>query len=106
MATYSTGVSVTWDGVAFAEVTALTWSYGGGPAKGRDTPWSDEVGTVTVESLGAANTSSANYGLRKQLVISGGGQSLTANAVWESLAVANELNGVTRYTVTLKLLDG
>jgi len=31
---------------------------------------------------------------------------LTVQAVWESLSVANEVNGVTRYTVTFKILDG
>jgi hypothetical protein len=55
--------------------------------------------------LAGANTSTDEYGLRKQLVISGGGQSLTSQAVWESLSVSNEVNGVTRYTVTFKLLD-
>jgi hypothetical protein len=46
-----------------------------------------------------------NYGVRAQVVVSGGGQALTNQAVWESVSVASEVNGVTRYTVTLKLLD-
>lgn len=105
MATYSTGVSVTWGGVAFTEVTGLSWTYGGGAPKGRSVVWTDEAGSVSVECLGTANTSIAEYGLRKQLVISGGGQSLTNYAVWESLSVANEVNGITRFTVTFSLLD-
>jgi hypothetical protein len=39
------------------------------------------------------------------LTVSGGGQSLTNTAVWESMQVVSELNGVTRYTVTFTLLD-
>ncbi len=105
MASYSSGVSVTWNGVAFQEVTGLSWTYGGGPSKGRSVAWTDDAGTCSVECLGSANTATANYGVRATLAISGGGQSLTNPAVWESLSVANEVNGVTRFTVTFKLLD-
>lgn len=105
MATYSTGVAVTWNSIAFQEVTGLSWTYGGGPSKGRSVRWTDDAGTVAVSCLGTANTSISDYGKRATLSIDGGGQSLTNPAVWESLSVANEVNGVTRYTVTLKLLD-
>lgn len=106
MAIYSHGVGVTWGGSAFSEIVGLDWTYGGGAPKGRSVVWTDEAGSVSVTTLAGANTSTAEYGLRKQLVISGGGQSLTVQAVWESLSVANEVNGVTRYTVTFKILDG
>jgi len=106
VATYSAGITATWNGVSFQEVTGLTWTYGGGPAKGRDTPWTDEVGTCTVDCLGSNNTSTSNYGVRASLVISGGGQTLTTYALWESVSVASEVNGVTRFSVSLKLLDG
>lgn len=106
MANYSTGVSVTWNGVAFQEVTGLSWTYGGGPSKGRTVAWTDDAGSATIECLGTNNTSTSNYGVRADLVITGGGQLLTNKAVWESLGVTSEVNGVTRYTVTLKLLDG
>lgn len=106
MATYSTGIAATWGGVAFQEIVDLSWSYGGGPSKGRSIIWTDDVGSVSLTCLNSANASTSEYGLRKQLVLSGGGQSLTANAVWESVSVAPELNGVTKFTVTFKLLDG
>lgn len=106
MATYSTGVSATWGGVAFSEVVGLAYSYGSGTPKGRSSDWTDELGSVSLTCLGTANTSKSEYGLRKQLVVTGGGNNLTEYAQWESVAVANEVNGVTRYTVTLKLLDG
>ncbi|HSG20249.1 MAG TPA: hypothetical protein VLA31_05715 [Burkholderiaceae bacterium] len=108
MATYSTGVTVSWGGTPFTEVTDLQWSYGGGMPKGRGTGdfrWTDEAGTLSVTCLGAANVSTAEWGLRRQLVVSGGGSSLTSWAVCESVGVAYEVNGVTRYTVTFKLLD-
>jgi len=105
VATYATGITVTWNAIAFQEVVGLSWTYGGGPSKGRSVPWTDDAGSVTVECLGANNTGISNYGTRAQLVISGGGQSLTNNAVWESVAVTSQANDVTRFTVTLKLLD-
>ena len=106
MATYSTGISVTWGGVAFTEVTAAAPSYAGGPSKGRSVVWTDEAGTCTVECLGSSNVSSAEYGLRKQLVISGGGVSLTSYAIYLGFTQTPELNGVTRYSVSFRLLDG
>lgn len=106
MATYSTGITATFNSVQFAEVTDLTWSYGGGLPKGRSSLWTDEVGSVSIQFLGAANASTSNYGTRADLVISGGGANLTCKALYESLSVTPELNGVTRYTVTFKLLDG
>lgn len=106
MATYSVGISVTWNGIAFQEVTGLSWSYGGSESKGRSVAWTGDAGTVSIECLGTNNTSVSNYGTRAQIVISGGGQALTNYAVWESVSVAAQPNDVTRFTVTLKLLDG
>lgn len=105
MATYSTGISASWGGTPFTEVFDLSYSYGGGPPKGRSSEWTDELGSVTLSCFGAANISTAEYGQRKQLAISGGGASLTTYAVLESLAVQYGLNDVTRFTVTFKILD-
>jgi hypothetical protein len=104
VATYSTGITVTWNGTPFVEVQELSWSSGGARA-GRDTTWASDQGTVAVTCLGTANVSRTNFGIRAELVISGGGADLSSYAAWESVAVAPERNGVTRYTVTLKLLD-
>jgi hypothetical protein len=106
VATYSTGVSVTWGGVAFVEVVGVPTTYAGGASKGRSVVWTDEAGSVTVECLGSTNVSTSEYGLRKQLVISGGGMSLTSYAIYQGFVMTPEVNGVTRYTVTFKLLDG
>jgi hypothetical protein len=114
MAVYSTGIAVSWGGTPFTEVTDLQWTYGGGLPKGRGTGdfrWSDEAGTLSVTCLGTANIGTAEWGLRRQLVVTQGsilGASvthLTSWAVCESVNVAYEVNGVTRYTVTFRLLD-
>lgn len=106
MAAYSSGVSVSWNGGAFQEVTSLSWTWGGGSPKGRSAVWTDEVGTVSIQCLAGANVATGQYGLRGDLVITGGGQALTCKAVYESVAVASEVNGVTRYTVSFRILDG
>lgn len=105
MATYSTGIAVAFDSVDFSEVVDLSWSYGGGPSRGRSVAWTDEAGTVTVGCHGTANTSVSLYGTRATLQISGGGAGLTTPAVWEGVSVAPELNGITKYIVTFRILD-
>ena len=104
MATYSTGISVTWGGTPFTEVQELSWSSGG-TRTGRAVAWSADQGSLAVTCLGTANVSRTNFGSRAALVVTGGGADLSTYATWESVAVAPERNGVTRYTVTFKLLD-
>ena len=106
MATYSTGITATFGSTTFTEVTDLAWSWGGSLPKGRNLIWTDDVGSVTLTCLGSAGVSTSSYGVRDDLVISGGGANLTCKAVCEGLGVAPELNGVTRYSVTFKILDG
>lgn len=110
MATYSTGITATWGGSAFAEVYELGLPIYGSLRKdrslsGTSTGWSDEVGDISVSAYGSANMSLSQYGQRKALSISGGGVSLTFNAVCTGVSATPELNGVTRYTFTAKLLD-
>lgn len=105
MATVSAGLVVTWGGVPFSEVTDLQVQYGGSQPKGRETVWTDEVGTVSVSCLGTTNVSTGNYGQRGSLSISGAGVALTADAIYEQVTAQPELNGVTRFAVTFRLLD-
>lgn len=105
MATYSTGISATFGAVTFQEMQSLSWNYGGAGAKGRDSAWSDEIGTVSIQCLNVSGVSTAYVGQRGDLSITGGGCTLTTKAVYESLSVDAELNGVTKYTITLKVLD-
>lgn len=111
MATYSTGITATWGAVPFAEVYELGLPLFGGPRKDRAASlssqgWTDELGDISVAAYGSANMHSSEYGTRKQLVVSGGGVSLTAWALCTAVSATPELNGVTRYTFTAKLLEG
>lgn len=105
MAIYSEGITATWGSVTFGQVQALSWNYGGGGARGRDEPWTDDLGTVSIQCLGDTGISTANNGNRELFTIAGGGCDLTCHAIYESVSVDAELNGVTRYTVSLKILD-
>lgn len=111
MATYSTGISATWGGSAFAEIYELGLPLLGGVRKDRSFDmtsqgWTDEIGDVSISTYNSANMSTDEYGKRKLLVVSGGGIDLTFNAVCTAVSATPELNGVTRYTFTAKLLDG
>ena len=103
MATYSTGISVTFNGTTFTEVTGLTWNWGGGLPKGRSAVWTDAAGSATVEAMGAISVSL--YGTRGTFTVSGGGMSLTATACCTSVSASAELNGVTRVTATFDFIQ-
>jgi hypothetical protein len=110
-ATESVNIVATWGGVAFQEVYELGLPVYGGVRKdrsssGTSTGWSDEVGDVSISAYGIANMNTGEYGKRKQLVVSGGGVSLTLNAVCTAVSATPEVNGFTRFTFTAKLLDG
>lgn len=104
MAIESVSITATWNGVDFKEVRDLSWNYGGART-GRDTEWLAEQGSVSLTCLGTTNTNISNFGKRELLEISGGGVGLSTYAVWESVAYTPQLNGVTQYTVTLKIVD-
>jgi hypothetical protein len=111
VATYSTGISVSWGGTPFTEMYEVGVPLFGSPRKDRAVDattqgWTDEVGDISVVCYGTANMSVVEYGKRKQLVITGGGFNLTQPAVCTGVTGTPELNGVTRYTFTAKLLDG
>lgn len=110
MATYSTGITVTFGSVTFTGVQGLDWSYGQGLPRGRDTSqsgaaFSDDLGTVSLACLGAAGIATTQYGKREQLTITGGGADLTCKAVCTGISVTPQLNDVTRYGVTFQILD-
>lgn len=103
MANYSTAITVTFNGAAATEVVGLSWTWGGGLPKGRSVVWTDDAGTVNVETLGAASTGA--YGVLGTLTITGGGMNLTCTACCTSVSAAAELNGVTRYTTEFKIIQ-
>lgn len=102
MATYSTGVTATFDSTSLTEMTGLSWSWGGGMSAGRGVVFQPILGQVTIETVGSASTSL--YGTRGSMSISGGGVSLTCTAVCTDLAVTAEVNGIARYAYTFDIL--
>lgn len=108
MAQYSTGITATWNSQTFNEVRSLSWQWGAarqdrglGTAQG----WTPEPGSVTLTCLGTgSNVTTGNVGKLYPLSITGGGAALSCNAVFESLSVQPELNGVTQYSITLKIV--
>ena len=104
MATYSTGIAVSWGGTPFVEVQELSFSIGG-TRTGRAVAYPSNQGSVAVTCLNTTNAVVANFGIRDELVITGGGAGFSTYAVWESVSVAPERNGVTKYTVSFRILD-
>jgi hypothetical protein len=105
VATYSTGITVTWNSVTFTEVFGLSWGYGGARedrGSGTAAGWTSDPGQITFSCFGATGVTTSNFGKRGSVAITGGGATYNGYAIFESLDVATELNGVTRYTVTLK----
>lgn len=100
MAFSSQGVSIAWGTAAFQEVRSFAWSYGGNSI-GRQ---NIEIGRAVVVCLGTANTSITNHGQRKSLVASGGGHNLTVDAIWDSVSASADVNDVSSFTVTLRLV--
>jgi len=104
MATPSTGIIVTFNGVAAIEVTELQWTFGGSMPQGRDNTWVPNFGTATIGTIGS-NVSSALRGVRGPLVVTGGGCTLSTMAVCTGVSIAAELNGITKYTVSFEFVE-
>lgn len=100
MAIPSQGVSIAWGTATFQEVRSFAWNYGG-KSIGRTDP---EIGRAAVVCLGTANTAITNHGLRKSLVVTGGGHDLTVDAIWDSVSASAEVNDVSSFTVTFRLI--
>jgi hypothetical protein len=103
VATHSTAITFTFNGTVATEVVGLSWTWGGGLSKGRSVVWTDDAGTVNIETLSA--TSTGLYGTRGTLTITGGAMGLTCTACCTSVSAAAELNGVTRYTTEFKIIQ-
>ena len=104
MATPSTGILVSFGGVAASEVTELQWTFGGSMPQGRNTTWVPNFGTATIGMIGN-NVSSALRGVRGPLVVTGGGCTLSTMAVCTGVSITAELNGVTKYTVSFEFVE-
>lgn len=110
MATYAAGMTVTWGGTSFQEVTELKYSHGGGLPISRGTtvaanrPFALDLGTIDITCLGTANCTLLNYGKRSTfaVMISTASTLFTHKAIFERLSVEDKVNDVRRHTVTLR----
>lgn len=107
MAFYSTGITATWNGYTFLELVSLDISWSG-PREDRSSAsssgWIAQGGKVTLVSYVLA-ASLADYGKIGTLTLSGGGMNYSGPAMMDGISVTPELNGVTRYSVTLSTID-
>ena len=101
MATYSQGCSVSFAGSSLTELTSVQLELGGGMPIGRGSAYAPSGGSVTAEALAPAGF---NWGAYGSLVISGGGITLTYNAVCTGKGATAAANEVTRYTFTFDLI--
>lgn len=103
MAAYSAGVTATWNGTDFGEVTELSVTHGGAMPLARASTWTLDIGTIEIKCLTTANISTANYGKRATVTIAGGGLTYSGKAVLEKFTLAGVVNDVSRYAVTLRI---
>lgn len=104
MATYCTGVSVTWASVSLGEVTEIDVSVGGSLPLGRDSTFAVDAGTISVKCLSTAAIGLSQYGLQGTLAITGGGLTLTTKAICQTLTMTGRVNDVAKYGATFKLV--
>ena len=105
MATYSTGMTVTFGVITFAEITSIDMDSYGDLSRGRSVDWNDSAGTVKITTLSSTGVSAANWNKKALLTISGGGMGISTNALYMGFSAAAELNGVTKHTVNFKILE-
>ena len=103
MATYASGVTATWDGVTFGEVTELRVTHGGSLPLARGSTWTLDLGSIEISCFATANISTAKYGKRANVSITGGGLAYSGNAVLEKFTLQGVVNDVARYGVTLRI---
>lgn len=107
------GLTVTWGKDTFREVTSIKVDATRGLPVGRDAVWSLDLGTITIECLGNANVSAAEYGKRRLLAIEGkdtgkagsGGITWYGDCIYQSYQATAAVNDVAKYAVTFKILD-
>ena len=100
--TYSTGVTVSYQGAAIIGVYACSVAGPSGPKLGRASKWTSEAGSATVSFFGPA---ASGWALSEgTFAVNGGGAAFSSEAFVESIETELELNGVTRSTITFKFI--
>ena len=103
MATECAGVTASWNSTNFGEVVDIKVSVGGGLPLARASAWAFDGGTIDIACLSTANISSAQYGKKGTLNISGGGLTFTTKAVCQRLDLSGKVNDIARYAVSFKI---
>ena len=100
--TYSTGVTVSYQGQIILGVYSCSLSGPSGTSLGRNEKWTSDAGGATISFFGPVPSA---YSLSDGLfAINGGGASFSSQAYVESIEAEFELNGVTRSTVTFTFI--
>lgn len=104
MAIYCAGVSATWNGVSFGEVTKIDITRGGELPQARGSTWTVDAGTIEITSLSSAQLDMAQYGKKAVLALTGGGLTQTMKAICQTLKTSGTVNDVTRYVGTFRIV--
>lgn len=107
MASYATGVTVSWGGTTIGEVTELRVVEGGSLPLGRDSTFAVDAGTVEISSLATVSTAfiaPSARGLKGTLSISGGGVTVTTKATLQTLDIGAKVNDVWRFKNTFRIV--
>ena len=96
------GVTFNFNGSTIGQIFDLKWDYGQGMPTARQFLWKEEMGSVTVGSFGFIST--GLWGTRGMLTITGGGMGFTNMAVCTAVSATAQVNGVTKYSATFKLV--
>lgn len=119
MASYATGVTVSFGGTTIGEVTELRVVEGGSLPLGRDSTFAVDVGTIEISSLATGSTafiSPTARGLKGTLSISGtsaaqgtppaggGSVTLTTKAILQTLDISAKVNDVWRFKNTFRIV--
>lgn len=99
---HGSGVTFTFNGSNIYQLYDLKWDYGQGMPTARTYLWKEEMGTVTIGSYGFIST--GLWGIRGMLYIQGGGMGFTNMAVCTAVSATAQVNGVTKYSATFKLV--
>ena len=104
MATECAGVSATWAGVSFGEVTKIDIARGGALPVGRTSTWTVDAGTIEITSLSTAQLTMAQYGVKSTLVFTGGGLTQSTKAICQTLRTTGTVNDVARYVGVFRIV--
>lgn len=104
MAIACAGVSATWNGVSFGEVTKIDITRGGSLPEARGSRWAVDAGTIEISSFSTAQLTEPQYGVKAVLSFTGGGLTQTTKAICQTLKTTGTVNDVTRYVGTFRIV--